>query len=80
MDHRLDAHEFKQAPRDGEGQGRLMCCSPWGHTESDTTERLNNKGVQVFILPWSSQIMELVPVGRDRCYQVCGNAAPSGGA
>ena len=28
---------------DGEGQGRLACCSPLGHKESDTTERLNNK-------------------------------------
>ena len=25
-----------------EGQGSLVCCSPWGHKESDTTERLNN--------------------------------------
>ena len=23
------------------GQGRLVCCSPWGHKESDRTERLN---------------------------------------
>ena len=22
----------------GDGQGSLMCCSPWGHKESDTTE------------------------------------------
>ena len=41
--HRLDGHEFEQAPRDGEGQGSLMCCSPWGHKESDTTERLNDE-------------------------------------
>ena len=27
---------------DGEGQGSLACCSPWGHKESDTAERLNN--------------------------------------
>ena len=26
----------------GEGQGSLACCSPWGHKESDTTERLNS--------------------------------------
>ena len=36
-------HEFEQTPGDGEGQGSLACCSQWGHTESDTTERLNNK-------------------------------------
>ena len=39
--HRWDGHEFEQAPGDGEGQGSLACCSPWGRKESDTTERLN---------------------------------------
>ena len=28
-------------PGVGDGQGSLVCCSPWGHKESDTTERLN---------------------------------------
>ena len=28
--HRLDGHEFEQAPGVGDGQGRLACCSPWG--------------------------------------------------
>ena len=36
--HRLNGPEFEQAPGDGEGQGSLACCSPWGHKESDTTE------------------------------------------
>ena len=40
--HRLNGHEFEQAPGDGEGQGRLVFCSPWGLKESDTTERLNS--------------------------------------
>ena len=35
-------HEFEQTLGDSEGQGSLACCSPWGHKESDTTERLNN--------------------------------------
>ena len=35
--HRLDGHEFEQAPGVGDGQG----CSPWGHKELDTTEWLN---------------------------------------
>ena len=39
--HRLDGHEFQQAPEVGDGQGGLECCSPWGCKESDTTERLN---------------------------------------
>ena len=41
--HQLDGHEFKQAPGDGEGQGGLVCCSPWGRKESDTTELLKNR-------------------------------------
>ena len=39
--HRLDGHEFEQAPEVGEGQGSPVCCSPCGHKESDTTEWLN---------------------------------------
>ena len=39
--HRLNGHEFEPTPGDSEGQGSLACCSPWGHQESDTTERLN---------------------------------------
>jgi len=38
--HRLDGHEFEQAPRVGDGQGSLTCCTPWGRKESDTTELL----------------------------------------
>ena len=39
--HQLNGHEFEQAPGDGERQESLACCSPWGHKELDTTERLN---------------------------------------
>ena len=39
--HQLNGHEFEQALGDGEGQGSLVCCSPWGCKESDTTEQLN---------------------------------------
>ena len=35
--HWLNGHEFEQNPGDGEGQGGLLCCSPWGHKELDTT-------------------------------------------
>ena len=37
-DHQLNGHEFEQALGDGEGQGKLVCCSPWGHKELDMTE------------------------------------------
>ena len=40
--HCLNAHEFEQASGDGEGQGSLACCSPWGHKQSDMTVWLNN--------------------------------------
>ena len=29
--HQINGHEFEQAPGDGEGQGSLVCCGPWGH-------------------------------------------------
>ena len=41
--HLVNGHEFERTPGDSEGQGSLACCSPWGHKESDVTERLNNK-------------------------------------
>jgi len=40
--HRLNGHKFEQISTDGEGQVSLVCCSPWGHKESDMTEQLNN--------------------------------------
>ena len=39
--HWLDGHEFEQALGVGDGQESLVCCSPWGLKESDTTEWLN---------------------------------------
>ena len=29
--HQLNEHEFAQTQGDSEGQGSLVCCSPWGH-------------------------------------------------
>ena len=39
--HRLDGHVFEQAPGVGDGQGSLVCCSPRGRKELNTTEWLN---------------------------------------
>ena len=36
--HRLNGHECKQTPGAGDGQGGLVCRSPWGSKESDMTE------------------------------------------
>ena len=38
----MDVNEFEQALGDGEGQGSLACCRPWGHQESDMIKKLNN--------------------------------------
>ena len=35
---RLDGHEIEQALGVADGQGTLVCCSPWGCKESETTE------------------------------------------
>ena len=42
--HRLDGHEFEKALGVGVGHGSILCCSPWGCKESDTTD----------ISPWNS--------------------------
>ena len=39
--HRLNGHEFEYTLGFGEGQGGLVCCSPWGCKELDMTEQLN---------------------------------------
>ena len=41
--HRLSGHEFQKILGDGEGQGNLACCSPWGHKEWGTTTTTNKE-------------------------------------
>ena len=48
--HQLDGHEFEKAPGDSDGQGGLVCCSPWGRKESNTTNRLHFTSLQAFIM------------------------------
>ena len=48
----LNAHEFEWTLGVGDGQGGLVCCSSWGHKESDTTERLNWTQLNVLIILW----------------------------
>ena len=36
--HRFNGHEFESTPGVGDGQESLVCCSPWGYKELDTTE------------------------------------------
>ena len=49
--HQLNGHRFEQTQGDGEGQRIPVCCSPWGHKESDMTERLN---IHDLVTPLSS--------------------------
>ena len=44
--HQFSGHEFEQTPGAGDGQGSLVCCSPWGRKESDMTERMNNNNCE----------------------------------
>ena len=46
--HWLNGHEFDKTLGDGEGQGSLGCCSPWGHKELDMTEGLSNNNNELF--------------------------------
>ena len=56
--HWFNGHELGQTLRDGEGQGGLERCSPWGHKESDMTEWLNNSttGNPDKNSPWKSPL------------------------
>ena len=55
----LNGHEFEQAPGVGDGQGRLVCCSPWGRKESDTIEQLNITDAENKTLNWVS-VLEII--------------------
>ena len=50
--HRLDGHEFGQAPGVGDGQRGLACCSLWGCKELDTTEHLNWIELRANFISW----------------------------
>ena len=49
--HQFNGHELGQTLGDSVGHGNLACCSPWGHKESDTTERLNNNNNSIIENP-----------------------------
>ena len=51
--HRLNGHEFEQAPGVGNGQESLACCSPWGCKESDMTELLNCTELNKIVIYYS---------------------------
>ena len=57
--HQLNGHEFEQTLGDGEGQGDLACCRPWGCTESDTTEQQHER---TFELELSWKLQDIQPL------------------
>ena len=83
--HLLNGPEFKQTLGDSEGQGSLACCSPRGHKEMDTNERLNNDnkckteqhtcGISIKIQPspLSIKIQDVSRVFFPKCYKQCSN-------
>ena len=54
--HRLNGHEFEESLGDSGEQQNLVCCSPCGHKESDTTQRLNNKNKWLLLPGHSHQV------------------------
>ena len=57
--HRLDGHEFEQAPGVGDGQEGLVCCSPWGSQrvghDRDWTE-LNSRAKSSWAKSWGQEL------------------------
>ena len=45
---------------DSEGQGSLECCSPWGHKDSYTTERLDKNDYQYYLTSGHIHLAEVV--------------------
>ena len=80
--HWLNGHEFEQTPGVGDGQGGLVCCSPWGCKESDMTEWLNwteLNASQVMLPSKSPKTAERVFYGSTNLYSLTGKGAMKNG-
>ena len=55
--HQHNGRECEESPGDGEGQGSLACCSPWGCKESDMTQSLNNNSITGTRVPFDSRLL-----------------------
>ena len=58
--YRLNAHEFEQALGDGEGQGSLACCSPWGCKELDTEQLNSNTHVNPHMFKTKTELLDAI--------------------
>ena len=65
--HRLNGREFEWTSGDGDRQGGLVCCSPWGCKELDTTEQLNWLNVKIY----ESQVSRVLPEVKCSGAQLC---------
>ena len=63
--HGWNGHELGQTLGDGEGQEGLVCCSPWGCKELDSTGRLNNKKKRTQIEIWPRELRVFAMVDFD---------------
>ena len=63
----LNECEFDQTLGDSDGQGSLVCCSPWGCKESDVTEWLNEDNRS----EWSDQSYTDIDCRDYLCQQLC---------
>ena len=60
--HQLDGYESEQTPGYSEGQGSLVCCSPQGHKESDTTQQLIKNNTWRLVDLSLSSLSKLAPL------------------
>ena len=62
--HRLNGHKFEQAPGVDARQGSQVCCSPWGHKESDTTKQLNWTELFHSTIPSAQKLDTAIPLSK----------------
>ena len=70
--HQLNRHEFEQALGGGEGQGSLVCCSPWGHRVRQDGATEQPKGTQMRALSSTKcispeQLLENQGIEKNEC-------------
>ena len=70
--HRLNGLKFEQAPGVGEGQGSLVCCSPWGHKGLDMSEWLNWTEHIWMVMSVSTSVY-ILSVGYTKYYNINNN-------
>ena len=65
--HQLDGHEFEQAPGVGDGQGSLMCCSPWDSQESFPTPQFQSINSSVLSFHYSPNLTSIHDHWKSHC-------------